>query len=60
MLAEWNLIHLRRLDQYICSAGGVAAGTATAGAGVPAAILACNVAQVVKRQQAENQDEDAS
>ena len=28
------------------SAGGVAAGTATAGAGVPAAILACNVAQV--------------
>ena len=39
-------------DQYICSAGGVAAGTATAGAGVPAAILACNVAQVGKCQQA--------
>ena len=29
------------------SAGGVTAGTATAGAGIPAAILACNVAQVI-------------
>ena len=28
------------------SAGGVTAGTLTAGAGVPAAIIGCNVAQV--------------
>ena len=31
----------------LTSAGGVTAGTATAGAGIPAAILACNTAQVV-------------
>ena len=40
------LIIIIMIILIITSAAGVTAGTATAGAGVPAAILACNAAQV--------------